>query len=103
MSDTSGSEMDDSDSDDEWRMKTLSVFRGAQNNIIATFLIGAKYYYTYLDKNPLRVPTQSGCSWVMETLKTPGESRKIYQMNASLFYKLHDLLVSNYGLKSSSI
>jgi hypothetical protein len=45
-SDTSGSEMDDSDSDDEWRMKALSVFRCAQNNIIATFLVGAKYYYT---------------------------------------------------------
>jgi hypothetical protein len=97
-SDTSGSEMDDSDSDDEWRMKALSVFRGARNNIIGTFLVGAKYYYTYLDKNPPRVPVQSGCSWVMETLKTPGGSRKIFQMNASLFYKLHDLLVSNYDL-----
>jgi hypothetical protein len=55
---------------------------------------------THLDKNPPRVPVHSGCSWVMETLKTPGGSRKIFRMNASLFYKLHDLLVSNYGLKS---
>ena len=99
--DDSDSEMDDSDSDDEWRMKALSVFRADQNNINATFLVGAKYYFTYLDKNPPRIPVQSGYSWVMEILRTPGESHKMFRMSASLFYKLHDLLVNNYGLTSS--
>jgi hypothetical protein len=37
----------------------------------------------------------------METLKTPGESHKMFRMNAELFYKLHDLLVSSYGLEST--
>jgi hypothetical protein len=39
MSDTSGSEMDDSDSDDEWRMTALSVFRGAQIILLLLFLL----------------------------------------------------------------
>jgi hypothetical protein len=34
---------------------SVSVLR-CSDNIIATFLVGAKYYYTYLDKNPPRVP-----------------------------------------------
>jgi hypothetical protein len=37
----------------------------------------------------------------METLTTTGESHKMFRMNASPFYKLHDLLVCEYGLKSS--
>jgi hypothetical protein len=101
FSDDSDCEMDDSDSDDDVKIHALSVFRDAQNNIISTFLLATKYYFTYLDKNPPRIPMQSGYSWVMETLKTPGESRKMFRMNASLFYKLHDLLVRDYDLKSS--
>jgi hypothetical protein len=32
---------------------------------------------------------------------TPGESHRIFRMNEMLFVQLHDLLVSDYGLKSS--
>jgi hypothetical protein len=46
-------------------------------------------------------PQDSGYAWVRETLSNPGGSHKMFRMDASLFYSLHDLLVSNYGLKSS--
>jgi hypothetical protein len=38
---------------------------------------------------------------MMETLKTLGQSYKMFRMNAKLFYKLHDLLVSSFGLEST--
>jgi len=37
----------------------------------------------------------------MEILATPGGSEKMFRMSATLFYQLHDLLVSKYGLQSS--
>lgn len=46
--DDSNYEMDDSDSDDDWKIQALLVFRDARNNIIATFLLAAKYYFPFL-------------------------------------------------------
>jgi len=79
----------------------MSLFRSNQNNVFATALIAAKYYMTYLDKNEARTPAQSGFAWTMEILATPGGSEKMFRMSATLFYQLHDLLVSKYGLQSS--
>jgi hypothetical protein len=62
-----------------------------------------KYFVWYCSSNvgvlDARTPEQSGFGWTMETLKTPGESHKMFKMNVKLFYKLHDLLVSSYGLE----
>src|SRR5438552_1070008 len=79
----------------------MQLMRSVQNNFLATALICNKYYWTYHDKNEPRTSRLSGFSWVMETLNTPGESHRMFRMNATLFYSLHDLLVSTYGLKSS--
>lgn len=38
---------------------------------------------------------------MIETLVTPGESHRMFRMDASLFYQLHDILVNEYGLTSS--
>ena len=101
-SDCSGSDTDDSGSDDyEQISKAMSLFRSNQNNVFATALISAKYYMAYLDKNEARTPAQSGFAWTMEILATPGGSEKMFRMSATLFYQLHDLLVSKYGLQSS--
>src|SRR6266498_2663250 len=98
----SESEMDDTSSDDEeWTSKTMAMMRSVQNNLFATALVVSKYYLTYHDKNDARICGQSGYGWLMETLNTPGESHKMFRMNASLFYSLHELLVSTYGLQSS--
>jgi hypothetical protein len=56
---------------------------------------------TYCDKNHLRTSVLSGYAWVLETLKTHGESHRMFRMNERLFIQLHDFLVTQYGLKSS--
>jgi hypothetical protein len=56
---------------------------------------------TYCDKNPSRTSVLSGYAWVLETLKTHGESHRMFRMNERFFIQLHDLLVTQYGLKSS--
>jgi hypothetical protein len=58
-------------------------------------------YMIYYDKNPLRTYVLNGYAWVLETQKTPGESHMMFRMNERLFIQLHDLLVTDYGLKSS--
>ena len=55
---------------------------------------------TYHDKNDPITPIQSGFSWTVERLNT-GRSPKMFRMDAHMFYRLHDLLVSTYGLRSS--
>jgi hypothetical protein len=43
----------------------------------------------------------SSLAWVMEAIDTPGECYEMFRMDPSLFYKLHDELVSDFGLTSS--
>jgi hypothetical protein len=56
---------------------------------------------TYCDKNPLRTSILSRYAWVLETLKTRGESHMMFMMNEIFFIRLHDLLITHYGLISS--
>lgn len=101
-SDYSSHETDESDSDDdEWTVKTLALLRGAQNIQFMTAMLASKYFLTYHDKNENRTPSQSGFGWTMEKLQTPGQSLKMFRMDTHLFYQLHDLLASSYGLESS--
>jgi hypothetical protein len=91
---------DDADLDDDDILKSLTVVRAAQNNLFSTALLAANYYMTYFDKNEPRIFGQSGYSWMMDVLRTGG-SHKMFRMDATLFYKLHNLLVTSYGLQSS--
>jgi hypothetical protein len=101
-SDSSSSDVDDdSNSDDEWLTKSMGFIQSTQNTLFGTTLLMSEYFLTYVDKNDARTLEQSGFGWTMETLKTPCESHKMFKMNAKLFYKLHDLLVSSYGLELS--
>jgi hypothetical protein len=89
-------------SDDELFIKrTLGLMRSHQTNLYATALLSCKYFMKYCDKNDARSPSQSGFGWTMEKLQNPGECYRMFRMDASLFYMLHDLLVSDYGLQSS--
>jgi hypothetical protein len=67
--DSSGSDTDNSGSDDNERVsKTMLLLCSNQNNLFATALIAVKYYMTYLDKNEARTPAQSGFAWTLEIL-----------------------------------
>lgn len=99
--DASASDDESGPDDEEWTRKAIGLARSVQKNTLCTTLVLGKYYFTYIDKNEARTTRQSGYAWVRETLSNPGGSHKMFRMDASLFYSLHDLLVSNYGLKSS--
>jgi hypothetical protein len=95
--DDSCTETDDSDSED-WMSNTMQVLRSNQANLAAAAIVAVNYYMTYLDNHEARVPGQSGHSWTLEVLNTPGESHKMFRMNASLFEMLHNLLL-RHGLE----
>jgi hypothetical protein len=59
------------------------------------------YYAIYIGKNEPRNVMFSGLSWVKEALNNLGECYEMFRMDPSLFYKLHDELVSDFGLTSS--
>lgn len=103
-SETADNDMDDSGSDeddDDCKIKALRVLQSAQNNIFCTALLLSKYYLTYLHKNEPRIAGQTGYAKVQENLQTPNGSHKMFRMQTAVFYSLHELLVSTYGLKSS--
>jgi hypothetical protein len=83
-----GTETDDSD---EWISNTMQVFSLTKNKLIGCAILAVQYYMTYLDKNEIKTPAQSGYGWTLEVLNTPGESHKMFRMNASLFDMLHNL------------
>ena len=69
----------------------MQVLQSNQNKLIGCAILAVQYYKTYLDKNEVRTPAQSGYGWTLEVLNTPGESHKMFRMNASLFDTLHNL------------
>jgi uncharacterized membrane protein YidH (DUF202 family) len=87
-------------SGDVWTMRTMSCMRAAQNNLCATTFVASNYFMTYHDRKDPITPIQSGFSWTMESLNT-GRRPKMFRMDSHLFYQLHGLLVSTYGLRSS--
>jgi hypothetical protein len=88
-SDSDGSEESEDDADEFWNL----VLGGAK--------VAERYVELYLDKNPPRIAEQSGMSWVLYCLRTPGECHTQLRMSTEIFLDLHNLLVSRYGLEPS--
>lgn len=92
----------DQDTDDEpnkrrrklTRLATLACQVGCMGHI------GNHYTKTYLQKEPYRIPEQTGHEWVMETLGRKRSCYRMFRMNPRVFQSLHNVLVSHYGLKS---
>ena len=64
--------------------------------------LGDQYSTRYLNKSDYRVPQQTGIEWVEECLAAPRYFYKMFRMTIEVFWSLHDLLVSTYGLTSTS-
>jgi hypothetical protein len=64
--------------------------------------LGDRYTERYLNKNDYRNPQQSGIEWVEECLAAPRYFYKMFRMTPEVFWVLHNLLVTNYGLKATS-
>lgn len=63
---------------------------------------GMLYAETYLNKSKYREVTLAGYDWVMRNLNFPQDCYDMFRMSRPLFERLHNLLVTSYGLKSTS-
>jgi hypothetical protein len=63
--------------------------------------LGDKYSTRYLNKSDYRVPQQTRIEWVQECLAAPRYFYKMFRMTVEVFWSLHDLLVSTYGLTTT--
>lgn len=97
---SSESDRDGTDSEED-DLRVMQMITNNQNTLVRGACFLAWDYATYIDKNDPRMVTFSGLAWVMEALNTPEECYEMFRMDPSLFYKLHDELVSNFGLTSS--
>ncbi|XP_015689724.2 protein ALP1-like isoform X2 [Oryza brachyantha] len=96
------SDSTDVDEDGEFAMEILRHHQALQATAFSVACLLGQYFMTYYDKNKPRTSQLSGYAWVLETLRTPGESHHMFRMNSELFCRLHDLLVSTYDLKSTN-
>jgi hypothetical protein len=97
---SSESDKDGSDSEED-DLRVMQMITKNKNNVVLAVSFMPWYYATYIDKNEPRTVTFSGLAWVKEALNSRGECYEMFRMDPSLFYKLHDELVSDFGLTSS--
>jgi len=63
--------------------------------------MGKLYTERYLQKSAYREARETGIQWVMSCLDKPRYFYKMFRMSPEIFWALHDLLVTNYGLTST--
>ena len=53
-----------------------------------------------MNKSKQRTVELAGIDWVLRTLSVPRSCYNMFRMSREMFYRLQDLLVTSYGLKS---
>jgi hypothetical protein len=76
-------------------------FLGLARDMAVLGYYGNLYSEKYLNKEPRRIPEQTGLEWVNEQLANRKRCYKMFRMYPDVFEQLHNLLVSSYGLESS--
>lgn len=64
-------------------------------------MFGMYYEATFMNKTKKIKTGLSGYEWVMATLDNPTACFNMFRMSRELFYMLHNVLSSSYGLKTS--
>jgi hypothetical protein len=90
------------DSSDEELLNLLQEDAELEKQVMETIFLFGMYHDTYMHKNKRMTAPESGQEWVMRNLADQTECYKLFRMTPPMFYKLHDLLVQSYGLKSTS-
>jgi hypothetical protein len=90
------------DSSDEELLNLLQEDAEHEKQVMETIFLFGMYHDTYMHKNKRMTAPESGQEWVMRNLADQTECYKLFRMTPPMFYKLHDLLVQSYGLKSTS-
>ncbi|WVZ79076.1 hypothetical protein U9M48_026701 [Paspalum notatum var. saurae] len=90
------------DSSDEEVLNLLHEDAEHEKQMMETIFFFGMYHDTYIHKNKRRKAPESGEDWVMRNLADETECYKLFRLTPPMFYRLHDLLVQSYGLKSTS-
>ena len=70
--------------------------------IIQTVAAVGTYIQTYYIKRPRKEVPETGIQWVQRTLADPIDCYDMFRVHRPVFNRLHNLLVSSYGLKSKA-
>ena len=70
--------------------------------IIQTVVAVGTYIQTYYIKRPRKEVLETGIQWVQRTLADPIDCYDMFRVHRPVFNRLHNLLVSSYGLKSKA-
>jgi len=99
-----GNEAADSDEEFDNFMMTQFMDDGADMGFISGTFQLAMHIDTYCSRSDYReVPVgMSGLEWVERKLLNRQKCYNMFRMTPTLFHRLHDLLVENYGLTSSA-
>jgi hypothetical protein len=81
--------------------KGLQLVAELCNQAASLGYLADEYSTRYLNKSAYRDPQQSGMEWFEECLTYPNQFYKMFRVTPEVFWSLHDLLVSTYGLKST--
>ena len=93
--------MDDADDDGEYELERTKHLLGLVYDLAMMGALGNLYTDKYLNKEPRRIPQQTGLEWVNEQLGDRKRCYKMFRMYPDVFHELHNLLVSSYGLEST--
>jgi hypothetical protein len=82
--------------------KGLHLFAEMSKHAATIARLDDQYSERYFNKSEYIIPQQSGIEWVEECFGLPRHFYKMFRMSIEMFWSLHDLRLSTYGLKSTS-
>jgi hypothetical protein len=95
-------EISSASDDDETNRGALSQLDRMQQFGVVTSMIGMYYETNFMNKTKKVKTGLSGYEWVIRTLDNPTSCYNKFRMSRELFYSLHNVLVSSYGLRSTN-
>jgi hypothetical protein len=98
---SSSSDGNSSDAEDETVQVARNQLDVMQEFVTMASIFGMCYDATFMNKCKRRVPDVSGYDWVLTTLRNPTSCYDMFRMRPEIFHRLHNKLVSSYGLKST--
>jgi hypothetical protein len=86
-------------------LKEAKHLRCYKDDTEETFIYGMYDYAQHVDKycsrRPYRTPPLSGEDWVQNKLADEEACYDMFRMSPRMFLRLHELLIKDYGIKSS--
>jgi hypothetical protein len=95
--------VDNEGNEDDWWEEFWNLV--LEDDDEAPFIFGtyeyAQHIDTYCSRRPYRTPPYTGDEWVKDKLNDETTCYDMFRMSPEMFYRLHELLTTQYGLTSS--